>query len=325
MKFIQVKDLYLLAVIALLKAVAWVAAPQLKNFVVHSIASAAYRLSRNKRRWGEENLGETFGKTLGKQERRRIVKRAFQGFWEDVFSFSLSPREKVALQGVELSGVEHLQNALRGGKGAILWESGSLGKRNLAKHILHENGFSLCQVHAERHMGGFTNRNSVTWVRRYLVQPFFERCEQQFVTEILYLPHSDSLAFTRRLLDRLRQNAIICITGDVGLGQKLIPQPFLGHTKLFATGMVSLAKISGASILPMFCLQERDGQTRLIIERPIHVETGVGRERGLEKSVAEYVGLLESLIRRYPEQYRSWHYVHRLSEQREPALATAEL
>jgi len=42
-KFIQVKDLYFLLVIALLKVIDWVATPQLKNCVMYSIALAAYQ------------------------------------------------------------------------------------------------------------------------------------------------------------------------------------------------------------------------------------------------------------------------------------------
>jgi len=317
----QVRDLYFLLVIALLKVIGWSSSPRLKNVVVHSIAAAAYRLSRNKRRRCEENVTRTFCEDLGKQQRRRIVKRAFSEFWRDVFSLTLSRREKAALKAIELSGVEHLQAALNAGRGAILWESNSFGQRHLAKHLLYERGFSLHQVHSEGHLGGFWSEQHVaTWVRRHIVKPFFERCEKSVIEKILYLPDSDSLVFTRRLRERLKQNAILCIAGDGGSGRKTIPQLLFGHTKLFATGMVSLAKISGAPILPMFCVQEADGKIRLIIKRPVRVETEVERVQGVESSVAEYVGLLESFIRRYPEQYRSWHYLDRFPQPREPTL-----
>ena len=127
-----------------------------------------------------------------------------------------------------------------------------------------------------------------------------ERCEKPFLAEIIYLPSSDSLVFTRILLDRLKQNAILCIPGDGRSGKKLLPMRFLGRTRLFSTGMVSLAKISGAAILPIFCIQEKNGKTNLIIEPPILIETVVGREQVLEKGVLQYVSLLESYIRKYP-------------------------
>jgi len=106
----------------------------------------------------------------------------------------------------------------------------------------------------------------------------------------------------------LKQNAILCIPGDGRSGKKLLPMRFLGHTKLFSTGMVSLVKFSGASILPIFCIQEKNGKTSLIIEPPILIETEVGRDQVLEKGVLQYVRLLESYIRKYPEQYRNWTF-----------------
>ena len=143
MKFIQAKDLYFLAVIALVEVVGWSSSLRLKDYVVRGIAFTAYQLSRNKRRLSQANLSQTLSERLSERQQRDIVKGAFREFWEDVFSLSLSRQEKAALKGVEISGVEHLQNALRERKGAILWESSSFGKRHLAKHILHENGFAL--------------------------------------------------------------------------------------------------------------------------------------------------------------------------------------
>jgi len=314
MKFVRIKDFYFLSVIMLIMITSWFSSPKLKEFVVSFIASAAYRFSRNKRRLGEKNLSETFNDKLSEDQRREIVKGAFYEFWKDTFSLSLSSVERGAIIEAEIRGVEHLHGALKNGMGVILWESVFFGRRTLAKQMLHENGFSIYQVHMKHHLGGFQNdRGSITWVQRHIIRPLFEKCEKQFVEEIIYLPNSNSLAFTRVLLNRLKQNSIICITGDVGFGQKLIPQRFLGRTKLFATGMVSLAKISGAPILPIFCIQERNGKASLIIDHPIQIETDVDRERGLENSIAQYAGLLESYIRRFPEKCRSWHYVDHFS------------
>jgi len=167
------------------------------------------------------------------------------------------------------------------------------------------------QVYAEVHLRGFLTTDpdrSNSWVRDHMIKTEMERSEKPFLAEIIYLPSSDSLVFTRILLDRLKQNAILCIPGDGWSGKKLLPMRFLGHTKLFSTGMVSLAKISGASILPIFCIQEKNGKTSLIIEPPILIEIEVGREQVLEKGVLQYVRLLESYIRKYPEQYRNWSF-----------------
>ena len=311
MKYLEIGDLYSLFVIALIKIVSRFSSSLPKDLTVKSIAFAAYHFSKKKRRNIEKNLSEVLDGKLSKHQRRDIVQGAFHEFWRETCSRWLTRQEKAALKSVSIQGLEHLQRALKNGRGVILWESNALGRRTLSKQVLHGNGFAIHQVYAEVHLKGFLTNDPYrhhSWVRDHMIKKEMERYENPFLAEIIYLPLSDSLVFTRVLLDRLKQNAILCIPGDGRSGKKLLPVKFLGRTKLFSTGMVSLAKISGASILPMFCIQEKNGKTNLIIEPPILIETVVGREQVLEKGVLQYVSLLESYIRKYPEQYRNWSF-----------------
>jgi hypothetical protein len=52
---------------------------------------------------------------------------------------------EAAVRPVCVYGLEHLQDSLKRGSGAILWESGYFGRSNLAKHILYQKGFSIDQ------------------------------------------------------------------------------------------------------------------------------------------------------------------------------------
>lgn len=306
----SLKDVYYLAVILLIKVNSWLPSPKLRELAVGGIVLLAYRFSTEKRRVIEKNLSDAFDGGLSEERKREIIKGAFREFWQDMFLWLPSDRDRNEFKRAELRGVEHLRGALENGRGVILWESNGYGRKLASKHILRQNGFSICQVHGANNLGGFlTEDSSATWVRRSIINRFFENCEKQFISETINLPASNSLSFTRILLNRLGQNAVLCISGDGKTGQKLIPLKFLGQTDFFSTGMVSLAKMSGATILPMFCIRERDGKTSLIIERPIRVEAEGGREGGLKDSVAEYADLLEAYIRRYPEQYRNWHLV----------------
>jgi predicted LPLAT superfamily acyltransferase len=82
---------------------------------------------------------------------------------------------------------------------------------------------------------------------------------------------------------------------------------FLGGIDSFATGMLSLAKISGAQILPIFCFHNAEGKTYVKIETPLQIESHWSRDEVFEKGMGKYVSLLEGYIRKYPEQYRNWH------------------
>jgi lauroyl/myristoyl acyltransferase len=301
LKFLTLYDLYLLCVIALMKIAGRSASFRLGRFLACTAGFTAWRLSRRRRRSRERNLAQTVN--LSEAEIRHIVKKCFYEFWQGVFCLPSYGSRRPVRQPVELRGLEHLQKALMKGKGVILWESNSFGKRVLAKRVLHGNGVSVCQVHGQNHLEGFYNSKS--WIAINVIRPFFENCERPFVKEIIYLPISE-LSFSRTLLERLKQNAIICIAGDGKQGHKFIPVRFLGQTEFFSTGMVSLAKLSGTTILPLFCIQENGENASVIIEGPIYIETNEDRERCLEKSIRQYATLLESYILRYPEQYWNW-------------------
>ena len=314
MRLVALTDLYFLTVVALMKIGSWFLSDRLKELLVNGIAFSAYSLARTKRQRSEKNLSKAFQGRLDRGEMRAVVRGACAAFWQDTFLLLPSTAEKAALEKVDFRGLEHLRGALEKGKGVILWESRFFGRRVLAKQILHENGFAVYQVSGENHLGGFVNDGSATYVRRRLIHPFFDKCQRRWVSGIIYLPRSVSVALTRRLLEHLRQNAILCLAADGSVGQKFIPLRLLHSTELFPTGAVSMARISGASILPMFCVHGRDGEKRLAIEGPIPIEPSVDQDRTLENSLRQYVSLLESYIRRYPEQYRNWHDLGRSAQ-----------
>jgi len=272
-----------------------------RRFFARSVAYAAWGFSRRRRQSRERNLAQTLN--LSVAEIGAVAKNCFYEFWQGVFSLSCSGSRRPIHAEVELRGFEHLQKAVEKGKGVILWESSFFGKRILAKRILHENGVSVCQVHGQDHLEGF--HSSKSWIGTNIIRPFFASCESPFVKEILHLPPSD-LAFSRTLWARLKRNDIICIAADGNHGHKFMPAQFLGSTEFFSTGMVSLAKLSGATILPLFCFRESGRRASVVIEGPIQIETNEDRDYCSEKSVRQYAGLLESYIRRYPEQYLHW-------------------
>lgn len=304
MKLLQWRDPFVLSVIALIQIVHWFPAFFGPGLFVKAFAFLTYHLSRDKRRLVENRLLEIFDGPLDEGLKRKIGRGVFLEFWEEKFSLMLPRKGRTVLKRFEIQGMDRLEQALEKGRGVILWESYALSNRARSKQILHLKGFAVHQIHSENHLEGLFNpRPSGTWVQRKILKKILEKFERQYIKEIIYLPLSDSLVFTKTLLDRLRQNAILCVTGDAHAGQKRIPLTLFRHTELFPTGMVSLAKISGAALLPIFCVSEETGRKRLVIESPIFIDRGLERERGLERGVSQYVSLLESYIRKYPKQY----------------------
>jgi lauroyl/myristoyl acyltransferase len=300
-QIIKPYDLYLLLVVGLIKIADGSRSLRLKSLLARAVATAAFRLSPGRRRITEEALSQMLPRA--KWEIRRLVKHSFLEFWYDIFSLMPSRTERNAAR-FEARGLQYLQKALDRGNGVILWESHSFGRRELAKRILYENSYSVSPVHTENHLGGF--RNTRTWVSKHLIRPFLDSRERAFVKEVITLSRSDSLAYARALLDRLKKNDILCVAADGKFGYKFVSVEFLGRTERFSTGMVSLARLTGASILPLFCIPGDGDKTLLIIEPPIATESSCNREESLETSIRHYASLFESYIRSYPGLYRDW-------------------
>jgi lauroyl/myristoyl acyltransferase len=307
-KLITAKDVYLLCVITVIKLAHRSRSVRMRLLFTRTVALLAYRLSRGKGRSSEKNLSTAFKGQLSKERRRAIVKGSFYQFWLDILSMPCCSGSEGA-DPIDICGLEHLQDSLKRGNGAILWESSYFGRRNLAKHILYRNGFAIDQVHASSHMGGFgAPRDNQSWAIKHVIRPFFDKCERSFVREIIYLGDPDSLTFTKLLVSRLRNNGILCISADGTRGHKFISLTLLGRTVSFPTGAVSLARITNTPILPLFCFADATGTTKLTIMPPLQIPSDLQREDALENGIHQFVALLESYVRMYPEQYRKWDY-----------------
>jgi lauroyl/myristoyl acyltransferase len=306
--WVAAKDLYVLTVIALMWGVAVAGSPRLRDVTARSVASAAFKLSRRKRCGSEAALMRVFGARMSPRRRRIIVRRAFEEFWLDAFSLPSLRGAPEAAPGA-IGGVEHLRRTLDEGRGAILWISNNFGRMTALKRTLHDHGFPVHKVHAVNHLGGFREASDPdSRVQRRWITPFFDAHERTLVAGTVSIT-PQSLAFIRQLSARLAANGIVCMAGDVALGHRQLPLTFLGMPKRFPTGAVTLAKTTGAAILPTFSLRGPHRTSRVVIEPPIQVRRDLDREVGVEDVLLRCVRRLEHYARRYPSLYLNWHAI----------------
>ncbi len=309
---VAARDVYHLDVIVLLAAVGSLPSARIRDWVARELGSLAYRTSRAKRRAAEAGLRQAFGSGT---DIEGIVRSSFVEFWREMLEWKSPPM----VDQIQVIGLDHLRETLARGRGAILWESNGFGYRVRSKQFLHSVGLSVHQVHGRNNVGNFhVPDRSSTWLRERLVQPYFDRREERWVAGIVNLPASESLAFTRRLHRILAKNSILCIAGDGQDGRRFVNVHFLGRTVRLASGMVSLAQLSGAGLLPLLCSQDAAGRPVLAIGPPIQLHPEAGRDEALRNALQQYATQLEGHIRRQPGLYRNWHLldglVHRTPE-----------
>jgi lauroyl/myristoyl acyltransferase len=294
------KDLHDLFILVLSRFSSWFLSAQAEERVARYIGGLVYLILRGQRRMVAGGLAVGLGRELGPDQIRRLTRKVFQNISVESFSLSAVGR-KGGFQKVSIDGLENLREALDRRKGVILWEN-RFGRRLMAKAALIEKGFLICQVHDDTHGG------SSTWLGQKLLCRLHRKEERKIFSEVIIIP-DDSFAYLRLLVNRLKQNSIVCITAMGPQGHKFVRIEFLGVRYQFATGIVTLARMTGASIVPLFCVTEADDH-RVILSKPISLEENGNGDEAVMQGVSRYAALLESYIRRYPDH---WHYWHKLA------------
>jgi lauroyl/myristoyl acyltransferase len=307
MLVIKLKDFYFLSVVVLIKFAQLISSDKLKAGIVSTLGLLAYCFSTQKRRCAWHGIERAFGSDLELEEKRGILLGSFRSFWEDAFLILPSKGEKALVERAKVVGEELLSKALEKGNGVILLESNSFGGRLLAKQVLFWRGRAVYQVHSSNHLHGLRNDGVLmSRLRSSVLRPILESWEKRFVTEIIHVSETGSLGFTRVLLQRLKQNCIVCCAGDGNQGYKRVTLPFLNQTRSFATGMFSLAKVSGSPVLPLFCYRTEQGDAKVVLGPTI--DPGEKREKRLQEDLSVFAESLENHIRKAPDQYRNWHF-----------------
>ncbi len=272
------------------------------------LGTIAYQFSTGKRSRMERNVGAALG--ADRREERKIIRASLANVWREMFDLVAGRRACPPVERRKVVGLERLRRSHAAGRGVILWETNGLGPRAVPKRILGELGFPIRQVFGADHLGIFALRDAKgSWVRARVVRPFLIGCEKHFAADIAFLGRGGDIGPLRELRNCLSRNEIICVPADGPVGRHQVEVPFLGGRRAFPTGMISLAKATGATIVPMFSTRRPGDGCTVVIEEPLAVDADSDRPTLFRRALTRYATLLESYVRQYPEQYRKWHLV----------------
>lgn len=101
------------------------------------------------------------------------------------------------------------------------------------------------------------------------------------------------------LIECLRRGEVVMLPCDRIIGGQGVKMPFFGKETSMPALAVTLARRTGAAIVPAFCLREAK-RYRAHFEPAIQLES---RRNGVEADLGKLIAVLEDYIRRYPEQW----------------------
>ncbi|MFO0960244.1 MAG: lauroyl acyltransferase [Isosphaeraceae bacterium] len=199
----------------------------------------------------------------------------------------------------EVEGRNRLDRALAHGKGVVLLFS-HLGAHVHPTHWLMRQGYTV---------RWFSERPKL--LSRYIQRDFETdgpTGQQKMFISRRSGPSESATAFLRAKR-ALNAGLIVKAAGDVRwVGARTASGEFLGRTYSFTTPWVSLAALSGAPVVPVFCLMNQDGTFRITFEEPFGVPKQAREVGQTEPWLRRHLRSLEGWLREHPDNSNDYFF-----------------
>ena len=252
------------------------------------VGGVAYRVARKPRRYAECNLRLAYGDALTAAERDALVRGVFSQFSKSIIDFLRAPtvdRAQMDALVPTVEGAEWLE-AVRAPKRGFLIVTGHIGNFELLGRWLALHGIpSTVAARDPRDPA----------LARYL-----RRMREGVGNTVL-----SKGASAREMLVRLKRGEVITLGIDQNSGDVFVP--FFGVPAGTVAGPASLALHTGAPLLPCYCVRDPDDTYRIIFLPPISAQATGDREADVTRVMAAANAALESVVRRFPDQ---WLWLH---------------
>jgi len=203
---------------------------------------------------------------------------------------------------VRIAGFEHVAEALRAGRGAVLWVSHAFHGHLAAKIGFRRAGLEVVHLSTPAH-GFSATKFGVRTLNRLQT-----RIEDRYIAERVLLPLPGQKASGQNnalptLVKRLKANKVVTITGQRGTG-RTVEARFLDGVLSLAPGAPAIAQMTGAKVLPVFAFRAEDGVVEVTVEPEIKL---IGpREQAIAQAVQAFAARSELYVLRTPGQWLSW-------------------
>ena len=260
-------------------------------WVGRRLGDLAYWVLPGRRAVARENLERAFAAERSGPELDRLCRESFRHLGMilvEACTFYFRPTS-ILLSRVEVEGVDHLKAAAAHGRGILLL-TGHLGNWELLAAAHVHTGYPLSVV--------VRPLDSAALDR--LVARFRERGGVELI------PKRRALRGVREALRRGRMVGIL-LDQNASRREGLFV-PFFGEPASTSKSLALLALWSGAPVVPVFIRREREGRHRVTFESAVPPPATGNREQDILAFTTAFSRIVESTIRRSPEQ---WFWMHR--------------
>lgn len=265
-----------------------------------------YIFYNKRRRIAYSNLRAAFSKEYLPKEIKRINKSCFLNLALTIIEILRLPKlnSEYIKKYIQIEGKENIDKALSRGKGVIL-VTAHFGNWELLALVEAMIGYPM-KVLAREQKPPQLNR----MLNRYREA---KGCK--------VIPKGIQI---REIIHSLKNNQVVGILVDQDAGQNGVYVDFFNRPTSTPRGLISIASKTGASIIPVFIIRKTGSYHKMIMEKPLELETDVAEEsqadssRKLESAkkmrfsdgvnLQKFNSVLEKYIEKYPSQ---WLWLHK--------------
>jgi KDO2-lipid IV(A) lauroyltransferase len=263
------------------------------EFYGEKLGTIAHSLFKKRRKIALNNLHLALGKEKTPEEIEVICRNCFKNIGKDMLETSrLFDLENSLLKTfLKLEGKDHLDNALKEGKG-VIGLTAHFGNFPLMNVQLAKEGYPLSVI--ARDPENPKVARMITYAR-----------DKAGMESIPDKPRSTCAS---KCLKALIKNRILMLQIDQNAPSTESWVDFFGYLVPTFKGPVIFSLRTGAPILPMFMVRNPGSLHQIIIHPPFKLNITGNTQQDIVSNIARLTKILEATIREYPEL---WWWIHR--------------
>ena len=266
---------------------------KLMRAITYLFIGIGFCFAVKQRRIAYDSLRIAFGEEKDKKQINSITRECFTNVGKamiELIYFMEHP--EFIKKEVFFEGKKHIDEALRQGNGAI----------GVSAHF---GNFPLMLLRCAKE--GYKVNAIIRSTRDKELEEYFQKKRKSLGLNTIYShPRKECVDVS---LKALRNNEFLFIPLDQNFGSGGgVFVDFFGQKAATATGPVVFAMRTGAPILPIFAIRQKDDSHKIIIESPIEIEKRNDDKETILVNTARITKIIEQYIRKYPQE---WGWMHR--------------
>jgi KDO2-lipid IV(A) lauroyltransferase len=264
---------------------------RLADMIAIALGRLAYAILKSRCKTAMDNLKRAFGDQKSDTEYEAIVKNVFIGISRTTIEFARQPvfgKKNILEMVPESSGLEHIDSALKNGKGLIFVEA-HVGNWELLGIWISALGYPADYLIGQQH-------------NRY-VDNLFRGFRSTMGAKLIPVGVA-----ARHVLKSLRANRIVAVASDQHSASGGVVVDFFGRLASTPVGPAAFSIKTGSPIVLGTLIRKGLNRHRAIISPLIYPPNSGDNEKDTVWITQQYTSLLEEIIRQYPDQ---WMWTHR--------------